>query len=58
MQDPDFRRRFPDLTILDPVAFLKEIASAQPPDHLTGQASEQKQEDQGGEMPSEPGQAC
>jgi hypothetical protein len=28
MGDDDFRRRFPDLTILDPVSLLEEIARA------------------------------
>ena len=27
MNDPDFRSRFPGLTILDPVAFLKELSA-------------------------------
>lgn len=29
MNDPDFRGRFPDLSILDPVAFLQEIRKRQ-----------------------------
>jgi putative PIN family toxin of toxin-antitoxin system len=39
MNDADFRGRFPDLTILDPVAFLRELARTNQPEqgHESGQ---------------------
>ncbi len=38
--DPDFRNRFPGLTVLDPVAFLQELSRTRRPDQGPEQAPE------------------
>lgn len=48
MNSDGFRQRFPDLTILDPVAFLRTITGSRPREPAAGSYPEQTQEGEPG----------